>query len=771
MSNLTAVVNNIISKVNTHTTDLSNKTTQIATHISGIVAYHLLQGNLAVSNYITTQGFNTTLYTGNGGTQSINTGIDMSTQWGNDASETFGGLVWGKSRSGTTSNAFTDTIRGVNNTIFSNLTNANDTAANRLTSFNANGFSLGSDTQYNASSATYASWNFQTTHRVTGTTNHGKAYTCHYNPFTGFTMVKYEGSGLAGHEIPHLLGRKLGLRIIKNITIVYDWYASSDNMSSDGGYLKVNTADAKVTYSGFANWNNETNVLLNESTASSNASGNYYIIYGWANSYFDESNKLIGNYEIGTYTGTSLSGNKVTTRGKPAWIMIKRLDSANDWQIHDNQRNSNYILQPNTGNSENTGAGNELAYLIDGFNVNGTGTGINASGGQYLYIVAYDTNSNGGGSYYPLASDIANLQVNNALIPIAQGIDSNGIKNTILSKNETVTGLTYTQGKNYVYYDVLGNKGVSVHKPRYLDSELIRTYAGESPDYYNVKENKWYSTNVGTAIYTNDGTGITGWTTSGATVTTSNGTLVVTQSGAAAGYITRSITTVIGTKYRIPFNFALGTCTSVLFKVGITANGSEITSITMISSTTTYLEFVAQSTTTYITMYNNSTTSGQTSYWDNISLFDSVIVPTAEITNGRNYLNHIVYADNDGGLLYVEELPKTQYVDEIKANDYKGKNACTAWVNFDGTTTPPTIRDSYNVSSVVRTSTGVFDIYFKTPMDNTSYTASLSSNSYTFMEFYTPSQTLSKATIQTFSNTPANINRASNQLTFFGGKN
>ena len=52
----------------------------------------------------------------------------------------------------------------------------------------------------------------------------------------------------------------------------------------------------------------------------------------------------------------------------------------------------------------------------------------------------------------------------------------------------------------------------------------------------------------------------------------------------------------------------------------------------------------------------------------------------------------------------------------------KPKAQCTAWVNFNGTTTPPTIRDSYNVSSIVRTDTGTYDVYFTTPMDNTSYT-------------------------------------------------
>lgn len=64
-----------------------------------------------------------------------------------------------------------------------------------------------------------------------------------------------------------------------------------------------------------------------------------------------------------------------------------------------------------------------------------------------------------------------------------------------------------------------------------------------------------------------------------------------------------------------------------------------------------------------------------------------------------------------------------------KANDSSIKNQCTAWVNFDGTTTPPTIRDSYNVSSVVRTYTGAYDVYFTAPMDNANYSISTAEDS------------------------------------------
>lgn len=56
------------------------------------------------------------------------------------------------------------------------------------------------------------------------------------------------------------------------------------------------------------------------------------------------------------------------------------------------------------------------------------------------------------------------------------------------------------------------------------------------------------------------------------------------------------------------------------------------------------------------------------------------------------------------------------------------KNQCTSWVNFDGSTTPPTIRDSYNVSSVVRSAAGVYDIYFVNGMDNNNYSISIASS-------------------------------------------
>jgi hypothetical protein len=52
---------------------------------------------------------------------------------------------------------------------------------------------------------------------------------------------------------------------------------------------------------------------------------------------------------------------------------------------------------------------------------------------------------------------------------------------------------------------------------------------------------------------------------------------------------------------------------------------------------------------------------------------------------------------------------------------------CRAWVNFDGNTSPGTIRASGNVSSVTRVSTGVFTVNLTTAMPDANYAISISS--------------------------------------------
>lgn len=762
-------------------------------------SYHLLQGNLAVDNTVITQGFNTTLYTGNGSTQSINTGINMDTQWGDTTEEKFGGLVWIKGRNNPTSHILIDTVRGSIKEIFTESTSAEQSQPTGITSFNPNGFSLGSMLQANGNAATYTSWNFQTTHRISGTTNHGKPYTCHYNPYTGFTIVKYEGSGIAGHEIPHHLGRKLDFHLIKNLinnSTVGNW---------DGGYTQNKTRlILNVTASGVEN-NLQSVPVDNVVTLSNNGGVNdatnscTYIMYGWSNSYFDESSKLIGNYEIGVYQGTGVAGNKVKTRGKPAWLMIKRLDSTGNWNIANNMMAGNG-LWPNLPAAQ--GGGWNHIYYPDGFSpFNDPET--NTSGGQYLYMVAYDTNSDGGGSYYPKASDTSNVQINNALIPISKGSDINGLKNVMLSKNEVITGLTYTAGKNYIYYDGNGNKGVKSVAPSY-GTVLPNT----SCDFYHILKNKWYEVITDPGDIISDGSTNTSTTKVTPNMTSNNqdGFILSSSteysasynankafdglddsrwwetSGASSGWLQVQLPSAkIINKYLISppqgyVNKAPKAWTIQASNTGAFA-GEQVTldsksDVTgWVSSNYKTFSFINSTPYLYYRIVVTSTGGGQLGIGE-LQYIEAQISsnPIAnEIPEGRNYLNHIVHADNDGGVLYVEELPKIEYKDIIKANEYQGKNACTAWAIIDGQTTPPKIRDSYGISSVIKTTTGKYELIPTEDFNNEFFSVTGTSGIPTAEFKHLELQTKNRIKVQIWSG--SSYVDAIFSVQIFGGKN
>ena len=52
------------------------------------------------------------------------------------------------------------------------------------------------------------------------------------------------------------------------------------------------------------------------------------------------------------------------------------------------------------------------------------------------------------------------------------------------------------------------------------------------------------------------------------------------------------------------------------------------------------------------------------------------------------------------------------------------QGSAKAWVNFNGTTSPGTIRASFNVSSVTKNGTGDYTVNFTTPLVDANYAAS-----------------------------------------------
>jgi hypothetical protein len=86
---------------------------------------------------------------------------------------------------------------------------------------------------------------------------------------------------------------------------------------------------------------------------------------------------------------------------------------------------------------------------------------------------------------------------------------------------------------------------------------------------------------------------------------------------------------------------------------------------------------------------------------------------------------------------------------------------CRAWVNFDGTTTPPTIRASGNVSSATRNGTGDYTVNFTTAMPDANYAgtalcsidAGSNVNVVTALTYATASLRIQTKRVDTFGNT------------------
>jgi len=177
------------------------------------------------ANYIE-DVFSTYLYQGNSSTQTITNGVDLSGK---------GGLVWIKARNDADDHNWYDTSRGAEYSISSNLTEGQVSRSGSLTSFNADGFSLGSSTSDNYSARTYTSWTFRKQAKF-------------------FDVVTYTGNGANPRTLTHSLGSVPGCIIFKHTSDIENWRVWHRSLTS-GYEIYLNTTSAQTANSTGKPWN------------------------------------------------------------------------------------------------------------------------------------------------------------------------------------------------------------------------------------------------------------------------------------------------------------------------------------------------------------------------------------------------------------------------------------------------------------------------------------------------------------------------------------
>jgi hypothetical protein len=316
--------------------------------------------------------FNTVLWSGNSSTQSI-TGVGFQPDW-----------VWGKSRNFASNHGLYDSVRGATLQLASADTSDEATVLDGLTSFDTDGFSLGDGSRLNNSGRTYVAWNWKASNAASVLNEEGTIPSqVSANTTAGFSIVSYTGNTpVANATVGHGLDSVLDMIIVKNRDRASGWliYHSANTSAPETDFLQFTAAG---TTDNNTVWNDTaptTSVFSIGTTSSVNFSGENFIAYCF--------HSVEGYSKFSGYTGNNdLDGPFIYTGFRPAWVLIKRYNTIQDWVIYDAIRDSinavGKTLEPNEPNSE--GARGQMDFVSNGFKLRGTNSVSNGSG-TYIYM-------------------------------------------------------------------------------------------------------------------------------------------------------------------------------------------------------------------------------------------------------------------------------------------------------------------------------------------------------------------------------------------------
>jgi hypothetical protein len=326
--------------------------------------------------------FNATLYTGNGGTQTITNGV---------AGQSFQpDFVWVKVRSTTGNNNLFDSVRGVSNYLFSNSTSAESFYSGfGVTGFASNGFTLTDDSGggygVNGNGITYVGWNWKAGGAAVTNTAGTISSQVSANTTSGFSVVTYTGNS-TGATVGHGLGVTPAMMIIKNRASSSNWRVWHQSLSSQTqSYLSLNLNNAATTDATI--WNNTapTSTVFSVGNDSSvNTSPNTYVAYCFA--------QIAGYSAFGRYTGNaSTDGPFVYLGFRPRYILIKDISTSDyGWLVNDTARNpfnlAQNVLVPNSTGAESAIDYFWIDFLSNGFKLRTANATGNGSGINYIYM-------------------------------------------------------------------------------------------------------------------------------------------------------------------------------------------------------------------------------------------------------------------------------------------------------------------------------------------------------------------------------------------------
>lgn len=320
-----------------------------------------------------TDHFTPKLYTGNSSTNAI-TGVGFQPD-----------LVWIKCRTDSRTHSLLDSVRGASKIIQSESTAVEWDGSAYFDSFDSNGFTVKSNANFiNNSSHDYVAWCWKAGGTAVSNTDGTITSSVSANQASGFSIVKYTGTG-ANASVGHGLSSAPELIFIKNLDSSTTSWNGWTPVSGVNNYISLNSSAGLQTTAGFSGFSNgaPTSSVINLDASSwSNQSGSDHIAYCF--------HSVDGYQKVGSYTGNTTTPPTVSLGFQPRWILIKKTATAasfNHWYILDTVRDTdgslNKALMPSLTNAEATYTTDYVDISSNGFTPNG---GFNTNGIEHIYL-------------------------------------------------------------------------------------------------------------------------------------------------------------------------------------------------------------------------------------------------------------------------------------------------------------------------------------------------------------------------------------------------
>ena len=298
-----------------------------------------------------------------------------------------------------------DRVRGVNQVIPSNETDAETAEPDTVTRFLQRGVQVGSETNVNRENDSFVLWQWLVgSSATTGSTTSPAgsiASTSIVADAGHFSIISYTGNASSGATIGHGLPGAPEMIWVKERDNANGFVVGSNVVGFDK-ILRLDTTDDEAADSGAFNSTAPSATLITlGSNNGTNRSTGKMICYAFRS--------VPGVCKIGKYFGNgSTDGPYITVGFKPRWVLYRVIDSgtnAYSWTVVDTARSpingvNSMVLHPNLDSADSSGSGNVIDVLSDGFKRRDSHASVNQDGKEYIYMAMADIAPNG--AYPPI---------------------------------------------------------------------------------------------------------------------------------------------------------------------------------------------------------------------------------------------------------------------------------------------------------------------------------------------------------------------------------